>query len=175
MIRCDIQKISIDKELILELVKQYWWIGTILLVLVIATIIFLTVRTRIRKRKGKELGVKIRQRYRSASDNIVTLRNKPGERIKLVIYHSGKKISAMDVVIDSSLIVGRSDLSDMYLEDEQLSRQHFILEYDGEDYYVEDLQTTNGTLLNGVLLQERTKLNNNDKIKAGSTEIVVRW
>lgn len=117
----------------------------------------------------------IKQSEGSKSDDVITLQNDTSGVIKLIVYQQGKKVSEINAMVKESLIVGRSDLSDVYLEGKQLSRQHFALEFDGVDYYIEDLQTTNGTFLNGSLIQERCKLNVNDKIKVGSLEIVIRW
>lgn len=175
MIHYEAQTVPVGKELIFEYVQRYWWIGIILIVIIIGIICFLTVHRKVRNRQTINVVKRIRQMAGANDDNVVTLKNNPEGSIKLVVYRNGEKVSVIRTVIDSSLIVGRSDLSDVYLEDNQLSRQHFALEFDGGAYYIEDLQTTNGTLLNGSLLQGKTRLNNNDKIKAGSSEIVIRW
>lgn len=56
-----------------------------------------------------------------------------------------------------------------------MSRQHFAIEYDGESFYIQDLDTTNGTMLNGVKMTHKRRLEKNDRITAGSLDIVVRW
>ena len=56
-----------------------------------------------------------------------------------------------------------------------MSRQHFAIEFDGESFYVQDLDTTNGTSLNGIRLKHKRRLEPNDKITAGSLDITVRW
>ena len=95
--------------------------------------------------------------------------------IKLIIYRNGKNIDTQQVAVDGSLIIGRSDLSDLYFEDDQLSRQHFAIECIQGELFVEDLDTTNGTWLNGKRIQKKEKLCSQDRIGAGMLEFVIRW
>lgn len=78
----------------------------------------------------------------------------------------------VDTGIVSSLIVGRSDTCDIYIDDTKLSRQHFAIENDGGKFYIMDLQSKNGTLLNGIRVIGRQRLNSGDKILAGLSEIL---
>ena len=77
--------------------------------------------------------------------------------------------------MNGSFIVGRSKICNLYFDDKRMSRQHFVLEWDGQDMYVTDLDTTNGTLLNGVRITKQRRLNQGDKISAGSVEMAIRW
>ena len=63
----------------------------------------------------------------------------------------------------------------MCIKDNRISRQHFALEEKNSLIYVRDLQTTNGTSVNGVKLSGAKQLNNNDIISAGSVKLRVRW
>lgn len=85
------------------------------------------------------------------------------------------RISEQQVEMDmvNSLIIGRSQICDIYIDDTKLSRQHCVVERDGEELFIMDLQSRNGTLLNGVRLSGRQNLHSGDKILVGLTEIVV--
>ena len=66
-------------------------------------------------------------------------------------------------------------LCDIFIDDATMSRQHFAIEYTDGDFYVQDLDTTNGTMLNGVKLVHKRRLEKDDRITAGSLDIIVRW
>lgn len=66
------------------------------------------------------------------------------------------------------LCLGRSTTVELsYPNDSGLSRQHTLLERDGENWTVVDLGSKNGTMLNGQPLTEKTTLNSGDRIMAG--------
>ena len=69
--------------------------------------------------------------------------------------------------------VGRDKTNTISLyNDSYVSRHHaWILLIKGK-YYVEDLGSTNGTLLNGEVLAERKQLSSGDQLKFGRTELL---
>lgn len=83
--------------------------------------------------------------------------------------------SRIETELNKSLIVGRADICDVSIKDGKMSRQHFSLEEKNGAIFIRDLQTTNGTGVNGVKLSGARKLNSGDVISAGSMKIRVRW
>lgn len=83
--------------------------------------------------------------------------------------------SRVETELNKSLIVGRADICDVSIKDGKMSRQHFSLEEKNGAIFIRDLQTTNGTGVNGVKLSGARKLNSGDVISAGSMKIRVRW
>lgn len=79
-----------------------------------------------------------------------------------------------NITLDSSrLTVGRSSVAELcYPDDAGLSRQHLAFESDGRSWYVKDLASKNGTVVNGVRITERTMLKSGDRIMAGHLIIV---
>ncbi len=70
------------------------------------------------------------------------------------------------------LTLGRSSENDLaYPDDPVLSRRHINFEFDGQNWWVEDLNTTNGTLVNGTRLAARHPLSVGDSISAGRLTI----
>ena len=54
-----------------------------------------------------------------------------------------------------------------------MSRQHFAVEDISGSLFVEDLESTGGTYLNGVRVFEKQKLSRGSIITAGATKIVI--
>ena len=50
---------------------------------------------------------------------------------------------------DESFLVGRSGLAKISIEDEGVSRRHFLIAREGEDYVIKDLNSRNGTWVDG--------------------------
>jgi serine phosphatase RsbU (regulator of sigma subunit)/pSer/pThr/pTyr-binding forkhead associated (FHA) protein len=69
--------------------------------------------------------------------------------------------------------VGRSSTAELcFPDDAGLSRQHMVLERDGDDWTVQDLASKNGTLVNNIPLRAKLKLKPGDRITAGHLAIV---
>jgi pSer/pThr/pTyr-binding forkhead associated (FHA) protein len=66
--------------------------------------------------------------------------------------------------------VGRDPQVEFVLEDTLVSRRHFKVVHEEGAYYVEDLGSTNGTILNGSRAQ-RARLADGDTIRIGGTQI----
>jgi hypothetical protein len=69
------------------------------------------------------------------------------------------------------LSIGRSTDADVRIEDRFASGIHARLYSRGASYYVEDLDSTNGTFLNGGQLSGEAELSDLDEIKIGDTEL----
>ncbi len=71
----------------------------------------------------------------------------------------------------SDLIIGRGPQCGIQLNLHDTSRTHARITYDDEDYCIEDLESTNGTFVNGVRI-ERCVLRNNDQIQISDARIL---
>lgn len=72
---------------------------------------------------------------------------------------------------DGSFFAGRDKAAQVQIHDEMGSRRHFQIENKGGQYYIRDLQSANGTFLNGSLVRKVELLAPNDRIQVGSTLI----
>ncbi|MBE5874471.1 MAG: FHA domain-containing protein [Lachnospiraceae bacterium] len=96
------------------------------------------------------------------------------ERIPMIYSSEGKLLAQMEA---ASLTIGkRRGEVQLCLEDMSVSRLHAKLIREGEDVYIEDLNSTNGTYKNGLRLKpyEKRKLEIGDEIKCGRRILIFR-
>jgi pSer/pThr/pTyr-binding forkhead associated (FHA) protein len=69
--------------------------------------------------------------------------------------------------------LGRDKANDIVLEDKLVSRRHAVIQKIGEEYFLEDLGSTNGTLVNGKRVPPRSyvRLSLTDTMLIGRTEL----
>jgi serine phosphatase RsbU (regulator of sigma subunit) len=72
---------------------------------------------------------------------------------RLIIRQELRVVSAVDLVGDA-LLIGRSSQCDVRLHHDAVSRQHARLEHRGGAWHILDLDSVNGTRLNGRRVQE---------------------
>jgi pSer/pThr/pTyr-binding forkhead associated (FHA) protein/subtilisin family serine protease len=68
------------------------------------------------------------------------------------------------------ITIGRSDENDLHVDDGVVSRQHALVHARGGTFWIEDLNSSNGTYHNGVRIHEQ-ELRDGDEIRIGSTSI----
>jgi len=90
-------------------------------------------------------GTRIRRESRPATVNL--------RRCKLVVIKGPQR--GTEFVISSDVIqVGKAPENDLVIGDETVSRQHFAIVRDAKGYLLRDLQSTNGTFLDGAEIKE---------------------
>lgn len=67
------------------------------------------------------------------------------------------------------LLLGRDADNTLSLEDDQASAHHAKVTSDGQQFWIEDLGSTNGTYVDGVRIHDRTLLHSECLIKIGTT------
>lgn len=82
--------------------------------------------------------------------------------------HTGK----MFKLERNETVVGRSPGSELQLQDVGISRSHVRLYRVGADFFLEDLQSANGTFVNGQRVITSQQLIDGDKIAIGSSTVV---
>ncbi len=88
----------------------------------------------------------------------------------LIIIFGKETDLGKEIKVEDRIIVGRSVKSNLNTTDPLMSRQHFTI-YKGEDddYYIEDLNSLNGTFVNQNDLKGKRRLKSSDIITAGRT------
>ena len=94
---------------------------------------------------------------------------KPAARGVLIICNGGFEGMEYELLSDETLI-GRNPTTDITLLDDGISREHAIILYDADSdsYSLEDLQSTNGTQVNGKRVRSVT-LSSGDEVQVGRT------
>lgn len=95
-----------------------------------------------------------------------------GPGVSLLIYHrDGSHMVSLQE--GQSIIIGRARPSDIPVRDRSLSRQHARFTFINGEMWVEDLGSTNGTLLNGKKITQRRMIREKDEVRLGGILIGV--
>jgi len=79
----------------------------------------------------------------------------------------------LEVCVDRDwLVVGRGRSADLVLAEPTISRSHAAIGFDAQGFFVQDLGSTNGTMVNGGKA-ERTLLKDGDVIQMGKLKLGV--
>jgi len=101
------------------------------------------------------------------SDQLISKKSGPGTSLPYAIYPLVKRADA-DSPPDS-FTIGRAKNSDMNMKDMAISKLHAIIRIAGEDFYIADCGSTNGSKLNGRSITDKPeKLNDKDIIALGN-------
>ena len=74
------------------------------------------------------------------------------------------------VLVEDAVVIGREP-DGLQLRDGRCSRRHVRVSPDGDDHWLEDLGSTNGTLLNGARVVAPERLHDGDRIRLGQTTL----
>lgn len=72
----------------------------------------------------------------------------------------------------SQMVIGREEGTDMPLQDPEASRRHALISWQGGQYVIEDLGSTNGTFVNGIQITMPQTLSPGDSVGIGQTALV---
>ncbi len=97
---------------------------------------------------------------------IRAIRRGPVQGIALTVLR-GNGMRQVYVVTQESGHIGRGDEAEVQLADLSVSRLHARLSVDGESAWIEDLNSTNGTFVDGETIDGRRQLTDGCRIGAG--------
>lgn len=87
----------------------------------------------------------------------------------LVILEGTEEKGRFDIT-ESPVFIGRDKGMDIRLDDTSVSREHAVLFFYDNRFYIRDLKSTNGTLVNGKRI-EQVALNYKDLIQLGKCSL----
>ncbi len=148
---------------------DFWWVILLVVILVVAFVIYRVIR----KRKGLikvngEIG------FGDVAEFKHHFKTPDAKPICLIVTDMKGKATRVELDVSSSIFVGRSKINNLSFDDTKMSRQHFVIEAEDNDFYISDLNTTNGTFINGVELTDKRRLEEGDVITAGHEKFVFR-
>lgn len=94
-------------------------------------------------------------------------------KLRGLYYPDGRLLQHLE---KESVTIGKMEEADILQEDSSVSRLHARIVREGDCYYLEDLNSTNGTFKNGLRLApyEKRKLEEGDDIRCGRLLLIFR-
>lgn len=89
---------------------------------------------------------------------------RPGEACIIVIY--GPELGKRLQLGTAPFTIGRSSKNDLFIDQESVSRNHARISFDGTQYWIADLKSTNGTYVNDEPVREQ-RLRDGDQVRVG--------
>ena len=151
---------------------DYWWVVLFVALVAAAVIIWLVIYNTLKKRRGL-VKVDGKISFGDAVEFKHHFETPDSKRASLVVTDMAGNARRIDLDIYGSFFVGRSEKqNNLSFDDEKLSRQHFVIEAGDDGFFITDLNSTNGTHLNGVAISNKRRLRDNDVITAGHEKFV---
>ena len=98
--------------------------------------------------------------------------NEKEEAITVISKAEGrKKYKLKEIKMREDIRIGRCPVNEIKVDDEDsaTSRHHARITFENDEYFIEDICSSNGTFVNGVKIEEKKKLEDVDEIKMGNT------
>lgn len=110
--------------------------------------------------------------WRSLQQETVFLSSRKVTPLKLLIQTSGESSQTLRFS-QGDILIGRDPECEVILDDVAASARHARLAYHHNQWWLEDLQSTNGTKLNNETVQTATIVVNGDTIQCGQTVLLI--
>ena len=101
--------------------------------------------------------------------------NSKEKRWTLSVESGPKELRGVQIAVNGPIIVGRSPGSDIVIAASYVSGRHAQFKLMGQNLFVEDLGSTNGTVVNGNRISAPAALKSNDVVSVGDVSIRVRF
>jgi VWFA-related protein len=112
------------------------------------------------------------EKKRLDEQNTVKMPAQPGLKMKLAVLGSGGEQREYGISLASRAFIGRSSDCDLAIADDtEISKKHCELVLEGSYVLINDLNSTNGTFVNGVPVKTGHRLKSGDLVMLGRTEM----
>jgi len=105
------------------------------------------------------------------SVNIAALQSGRCDRALLLVL-SGPALGQTFTIGPQSAVLGRAAGNEALIPDPEMSRQHARIELSDDGFVIGDLDSVNGTYVNGARVQSRSPLHDGDRIQLGPLTVV---
>jgi len=92
-------------------------------------------------------------------------------RLVVVASPGGEPTAGTTLALDAITTLGRDVNNAVVVDDEFVSAEHAVLTFRGRTWYVEDLDSTNGTFVNGSPVDGVAPLGYGDEIQLGQVRL----
>ena len=92
-------------------------------------------------------------------------------RLVVVASPGGEPAAGTTLALDAITTLGRDVNNAVVVDDEFVSAEHAVLTFRGRTWYVEDLDSTNGTFVNGSPVDGVAPLGYGDEIQLGQVRL----
>jgi pSer/pThr/pTyr-binding forkhead associated (FHA) protein len=92
-------------------------------------------------------------------------------RLVVVASPGGEPAAGTTLALDAITTLGRDVNNAVVVDDEFVSAEHAVLTFRGRTWYVEDLNSTNGTFVNGSPVDGVAPLGYGDEIQLGQVRL----
>lgn len=100
-------------------------------------------------------------------------RNGADAPVRLTVIEGPAALIGTSIPVISTLVIGRAPSSDIVVSDDFISGSHARITPVPDGAVLEDLGSTNGTVLNGTTVQSPQALRPGDRIQTGTLVMVV--
>ena len=98
----------------------------------------------------------------------------PAAGLALAVTEGPAELLGVQVPLDGRVVIGRAPDADLVLGDDFVSTHHAAIAPADGAFVIEDLGSTNGTMLNGHTLHQPTRLAPGDVVEIGRVSMEVR-
>ncbi|MDR0514623.1 MAG: FHA domain-containing protein [Coriobacteriaceae bacterium] len=98
-----------------------------------------------------------------------------GKAWTLAVEQGPKELRGVKILVRGPIIVGRSPGADIVVGAGYVSGRHARFSLMGQNLFIEDLGSTNGTAVNGNPISSPVSLMSNDVVNVGDVAIRVRY
>ena len=93
------------------------------------------------------------------------------QRVNILIYKPDRTLIAQYLLGDGEHLIGRDINCPVYLDSEYISSDHAKLHLSADGIYIEDLNSTSGTFLNGVTVRGKLRVKPGQVLQVGDLTI----
>ena len=119
-------------------------------------------------------GTMVTRRTRAAKSKKRPKKNAKSKAVSTLLVTEGPLTGSSLQLSNRPIIVGRAPTSTLVLDDDYASAQHARIYLQDNQWYVEDLGSTNGTVVGGVRITAPTPLKAKTPVRFGQTIVELR-
>lgn len=101
--------------------------------------------------------------------------SKKSKNWHLSVEKGPKELRGVDILVSGPVVVGRAPGADIVIGASYVSGRHARFQLMGQNLFIEDLGSKNGTSINGNFITEPTAVHNKDAITVGDVVIRARY